>query len=137
MSSSHSPSRVYKLVSVNKVPERAMLLVGNLVEDVKNKYTIVHCANADSELSSSRWRSKRVLQSCYTFKADSEQRLKASHHLFPCTGLTFLWVEFFVSCHSFLRMIIPRLDSVYSPRFSNLHSFSSHLDAPANCRLQF
>jgi hypothetical protein len=46
MSSPPSPLGPYKLVSVNKAPERAKRLIGVLVEDVKEKYTIVHVGNA-------------------------------------------------------------------------------------------
>ncbi|RPD59087.1 hypothetical protein L226DRAFT_536350 [Lentinus tigrinus ALCF2SS1-7] len=38
----------YRLVTVNTAPERAKRLIGRVVEDVKDKYTIVHAANAKS-----------------------------------------------------------------------------------------
>ena len=44
------PRGPYKLVSVNKSPERAKRLIGRLVQEVEDKYTIIHLANADSEL---------------------------------------------------------------------------------------
>lgn len=44
-----SPTGPYKLVTVNTAPDRARLLVGRVVEDVKDKYTIIHSANADSK----------------------------------------------------------------------------------------
>ena len=51
MSSPNLPLGPYKLISVNKVPDRAKRLIGNLVEDVKDQYTILHCANAESKTS--------------------------------------------------------------------------------------
>ncbi|KAK3944814.1 hypothetical protein QBC46DRAFT_373290 [Diplogelasinospora grovesii] len=35
----------YKLVTVNTAPERAARLIGRVVEDMKDRYTIVHAAN--------------------------------------------------------------------------------------------
>lgn len=46
MSLPPSPLGPYKLVSVNKAPDRAKRLIGILVEDVKDKYTIIHVGNA-------------------------------------------------------------------------------------------
>ncbi|KAL1853238.1 hypothetical protein VTK73DRAFT_9053 [Phialemonium thermophilum] len=43
-----SPKGPYTLVTVNKVPERAKLLIGRVVDDVKDRYTITHAANVDS-----------------------------------------------------------------------------------------
>ncbi|KAJ7754340.1 hypothetical protein DFH07DRAFT_743878 [Mycena maculata] len=37
----------YRLVSVNTAPERAKRLIGRVIEDVKDQYTIVHVANAE------------------------------------------------------------------------------------------
>ncbi len=42
--------KTYKIVTVNTAPERAKRLIGRVVEDVKDRYTIVHAANAESEL---------------------------------------------------------------------------------------
>lgn len=42
------PLGPFKLVTVNKAPERAKRLVGRVVEDVKGEYTIIHAANAES-----------------------------------------------------------------------------------------
>jgi len=42
--------RSYKLVTVNSNPERAKMIVGKVIEAVKDQYTIVHAANAESEL---------------------------------------------------------------------------------------
>ncbi|EMC96214.1 hypothetical protein BAUCODRAFT_467052 [Baudoinia panamericana UAMH 10762] len=42
------PQGPYKLVTVNNAPERAYRLVGRIVEDVKDKYTIIHAGNAES-----------------------------------------------------------------------------------------
>jgi hypothetical protein len=39
----------YRLVTVNNAPERARKLVGRVIEDVKESYTIVHAANAESK----------------------------------------------------------------------------------------
>jgi hypothetical protein len=44
-----APKGPYKLVTVNKVPERAKILIGRLVEDVKEVYTIRYLANAERE----------------------------------------------------------------------------------------
>lgn len=41
------------LVSVNKTPKRAALLVGQLLNSLDNNHGIVHIANASSELGSS------------------------------------------------------------------------------------
>lgn len=41
------PLGPFKLVTVNTAPERAKLLVGRVVEDVKAEYTIIHAANAE------------------------------------------------------------------------------------------
>ena len=38
-----------KLVTVNTAPERAKRLIGRVVEDVKDKYTIIHAANVESK----------------------------------------------------------------------------------------
>ncbi|TKA66109.1 hypothetical protein B0A55_09466 [Friedmanniomyces simplex] len=43
-----APQKTYKLVTVNNVPERAKKIVGRLVEALKDQYTIVHAANAES-----------------------------------------------------------------------------------------
>ncbi|KAK1780123.1 hypothetical protein QBC45DRAFT_409765 [Copromyces sp. CBS 386.78] len=43
-----SPSGPYKLVTVNTAPDRAKRLIGRVVEDVKEKYTIIHAGNAAS-----------------------------------------------------------------------------------------
>lgn len=44
-----APKGPYKLVTVNNAPERAARLVGRVVEDVRDRYTIIHVANADRE----------------------------------------------------------------------------------------
>lgn len=38
----------WRLVTVNTAPERAKRLIGRVAEDLKDRYTIVHVANADS-----------------------------------------------------------------------------------------
>lgn len=48
-----SKTSIY-LISVNKTPERAALLVGQLLENLKSNHGIVHIANASSELRSSQ-----------------------------------------------------------------------------------
>jgi len=42
------PLGPFKLVTVNNAPERAKILIGRVVEQVKDKYTIIHAGNADS-----------------------------------------------------------------------------------------
>ena len=44
-----APKGPYKLVTVNNAPERAKMIVGRVVEAMKEEYTIVHEANAESE----------------------------------------------------------------------------------------
>jgi hypothetical protein len=44
-----SPKGPYRLVTVNTAPERAKRLVGRVVEDLKEQYTIQHVANCESE----------------------------------------------------------------------------------------
>ncbi|KAL2137434.1 hypothetical protein VTI74DRAFT_55 [Chaetomium olivicolor] len=43
-----APAGPYRLVTVNTAPERAKMLIGRVVEDVQNQYTIIHAANAAS-----------------------------------------------------------------------------------------
>ncbi|KAK4193683.1 hypothetical protein QBC35DRAFT_3253 [Podospora australis] len=43
-----SPTGPFKLVTVNTAPDRAKRLIGRVVEDVKDKYTIIHAGNAAS-----------------------------------------------------------------------------------------
>jgi hypothetical protein len=43
------PLGPFKLVTVNTTPERARMIVGRVVEAVKDKYTIIHAANAEGE----------------------------------------------------------------------------------------
>ncbi|PMD65445.1 uncharacterized protein K444DRAFT_640349 [Hyaloscypha bicolor E] len=42
-----APKGPYKLCTVNTVPERAKRVVGRLIEDVKDTYTITHVENAE------------------------------------------------------------------------------------------
>ncbi|EFQ30881.1 hypothetical protein CGRA01v4_12951 [Colletotrichum graminicola] len=42
-----APKGPYKLVTVNTAPERAKRLVGRVVEELKDRYTIEHVANCD------------------------------------------------------------------------------------------
>ncbi|KAI5209562.1 hypothetical protein E4T39_00914 [Aureobasidium subglaciale] len=46
--STTKPLGPFKLVTVNTAPERAYRLIGRVVENVKDKYTILHVGNADS-----------------------------------------------------------------------------------------
>ncbi|KAM7204510.1 hypothetical protein V8F33_001474 [Rhypophila sp. PSN 637] len=43
-----APSGPYRLVTVNTAPERAKKLIGRVVEDVKETYTLHHVANAST-----------------------------------------------------------------------------------------
>lgn len=47
-----APKGPYKLCTVNTAPERAKRLVGRVVEDVKEDYTILYVENAESMYSS-------------------------------------------------------------------------------------
>ena len=38
------------LISVNTFPERAKLVIGRVIEAVKDRHNIVHAGNSDSEL---------------------------------------------------------------------------------------
>jgi hypothetical protein len=49
--STTKPLGPFKLVTVNTAPERAYRLIGRVVENVKDKYTIIHAGNADSRSS--------------------------------------------------------------------------------------
>ncbi|PQE30386.1 alpha beta fold family protein [Rutstroemia sp. NJR-2017a WRK4] len=42
-----APKGPYKLVTVNKVPARAKILIGRVAEDVKENYTIDYVENAE------------------------------------------------------------------------------------------
>jgi len=46
----NAPSGPYKLVTVNTAPERAKIIIGRVVEAVKERYTIDYVANAESML---------------------------------------------------------------------------------------
>jgi hypothetical protein len=39
----------FRLVTVNKVPERAKQLVGRMIDELKDRYDITHIANCESE----------------------------------------------------------------------------------------
>ncbi|KAH6631946.1 hypothetical protein F5144DRAFT_236407 [Chaetomium tenue] len=43
-----SPTGPFKLVTVNTAPDRARRLIGRVVADVREEYTIMHAANAAS-----------------------------------------------------------------------------------------
>jgi hypothetical protein len=42
------PKGPYRLVTVNTAPERAKKLIGRVVENLKERYTIQHIANCES-----------------------------------------------------------------------------------------
>jgi hypothetical protein len=46
-----APKGPYILCTVNKVPTRAKVLIGRLVEDMKEEYTIVYRANCERTFS--------------------------------------------------------------------------------------
>ena len=58
------PKGHYTLCTVNTAPERAKRLIGRVVEDVKEEYTIDYLQNAESKCSSfpnlNFWVRKRV-----------------------------------------------------------------------------
>jgi len=47
-----APKGPYKLCTVNTVPTRAKLLIGRLIEDVKEEWTIEYVENAERKLVS-------------------------------------------------------------------------------------
>ncbi len=51
MSSSSSSSQPINLVSVNTAPDRAKKVIGEVIDNVKDKYSIVHAGNTTSEPS--------------------------------------------------------------------------------------
>lgn len=53
MAEPQQPLGPYKLVSVNTAPERARRMIAKLCNDVKDKYTIIHEANAERKVTSS------------------------------------------------------------------------------------
>jgi hypothetical protein len=44
----NAPRGPYKLVTVNTAPERAKVIIGRVVEAVKERYAIDYAANAES-----------------------------------------------------------------------------------------
>lgn len=54
-----APKGPYKLCTVNTVPERAKLVVGRVVDALKERYTVIHVENAESMLS---YRSRLYIQ---------------------------------------------------------------------------
>ncbi|KAK3393783.1 hypothetical protein B0H63DRAFT_555102 [Podospora didyma] len=44
--STTTPAGTYRLVTVNTAPDRAKRLIGRVVEDVKDTYTIIHAGNS-------------------------------------------------------------------------------------------
>jgi len=47
-STATSPLGPFKLVTVNTAPERARKLIGRVVDEVKDRYIIIHAANVES-----------------------------------------------------------------------------------------
>ena len=41
------PQGPWKLVTVNTAPERAKLLIGRMIDSLKEQYTIIHAANVE------------------------------------------------------------------------------------------
>ncbi len=62
-----APLGPYKLVTVNTAPARAKLLIGRVVEDVKDQWTIDYLANAERELP--------ICYSCPSWKLDLKRGL--------------------------------------------------------------
>lgn len=56
MAADSSPQGPYKLVTVNTAPERAQRLIGQLVDALKDSYTIKHVANCESEATVPYWK---------------------------------------------------------------------------------
>lgn len=50
----------WRLVTVNTAPERAKRLIGRVADELKDRYTIVHVANADCKRGSSFHAAKNV-----------------------------------------------------------------------------
>ena len=51
MSTSEAPKGPFTLVTVNTVPARAKIIIGRVVEALKDRYTIDYVANSESKLS--------------------------------------------------------------------------------------
>lgn len=45
-----TPKGPFRLVTVNTAPERAKRLIGRMVEDLKDRYTIEYVANCESKV---------------------------------------------------------------------------------------
>lgn len=45
-----APKGPFRLVTVNTAPERAKRLIGRVAESLKDRYTIIHIDNCESEL---------------------------------------------------------------------------------------
>lgn len=78
------PTGPFKLVTVNTAPDRARRLIGRVVADVKEQYTITHAANAASMslflfyvlyLGSLfiSWLSSRPFRCCFRDRIDRNQ----------------------------------------------------------------
>lgn len=52
-----APKGPFKLVTVNNAPERAKVVIGRVVEALKDEYTIDHVANCISMRGSTVWNS--------------------------------------------------------------------------------
>ena len=44
-----APKGPFRLVTVNTAPERAKRLIGRVAESLKDRYTIIHVDNCESE----------------------------------------------------------------------------------------
>jgi hypothetical protein len=44
-----APLGPFKLCTVNNAPERAQRLVGRVIADMKDEYTIIHAGNAERQ----------------------------------------------------------------------------------------
>lgn len=86
-----APKGPYKLCTVNTAPERAKRLVGRVVLDVKDEYTILHVENAESMSSFAllilltKESTKSSIRSCRfcvsSFHLDMDDVLFTTHEL--------------------------------------------------------
>jgi len=82
MSSSQQPSHPlgpFKLITVNTAPDRAKRLIGRVVENVRDKYTIIHSANAadiDSVAALVREHQPDILFTASMWTPEESQRIQ-------------------------------------------------------------
>lgn len=67
-----APKGPFKLCTVNKVPERAKVIVGQFIEAIKESYTIIHVENAQSTAALSLQASYRHVPYADVFQAHYE-----------------------------------------------------------------